>query len=118
MELPGALLSRSSKKIKKIHPEKISFNFKKENFLAPKSSQKSELKNQKGSHFFLKTFSYFLIFWEIKLSGSNDKKFLIYYQKKNFSYISGNGTFIYFRQRKPYKLPEVIFRALKIKKHS
>ena len=82
MELPCALLSPSSKKMLKIHLEK------------------------------------FLIFQGMECSGSNIKKFLIFSQKKAFLifreversyipgngntekilYISGNGTFLYFRR--------------------
>ena len=43
----------------------------------------------------------------MELSGSNIKKFLIFFQKKAFFYISGNGTFLYFRKQKPSKTSHI-----------
>ena len=94
MELPGALLSPSSKKKLKIFLELSSSKIKK-----------------------------FFIFQEIGLSSSSIKKFLIFSQKKAFlifrdmelfyilgngnlgkvPYISRNGTFLYFGKRKSRK---------------
>ena len=39
----------------------------------------------------------------MELSSSNIKKFLIFSAKESFCYISGNGTFLYFRKWKPRK---------------
>ena len=81
MELPGALFEPQARKINK----------------------KSTLKNV----------LIFFIFREMELFGPNIKKFLIFSQKKAFlifqetetpkknPYILGNGTFLYFRKRKP-----------------
>ena len=56
----------------------------------------------------------FLIFQEIELSGSMIKKILIFQEieaPKKIAYISGNGTFLYFRKQKPWKT----FQARKMK---
>ena len=58
MKLPGPLLSTSSKKYEKIHPEKISLYFKKSNFIALRLKKKF-ISSQKKA---------FLIFQETKLS--------------------------------------------------
>ena len=55
----------------------------------------------------------------MELSAFNIKKFLIFSQKKDFLilkiiYISGNGTFLYFRKLLIFQ--DVIFQAQKIKK--
>ena len=84
MDLLSALLSPRSKTIKKNPPRKNFFIF-----------QEMELSGSKIKKF--------LIFQEIELSSSNIKKFLIFLQKKSFSYISGNGTFLYCRKWKPGK---------------
>ena len=66
MELPSALLSSSSKKIEKIHPEK--------NFIF----QGMELSSSKIKKF--------LIFQEIARNGSNIKIFLYFFKRKLFLY--------------------------------
>ena len=92
MELPSLLLRPSLKKNFKNPPRKYFLYFREWHFLAPRSKK-------------------FLIFQEMELFSSNIEKFLIFSQKEallifgemKLSYISGNGTFLYFGKRKPRK---------------
>ena len=91
-------------------------------FLSPSSKNKKIPSNEK-----------FLYFQEMELSSSNIKKFLIFFQNKAFlifremqlsyilgngnpdkiSYISRNGTFLYFRKFLIFH--KVTFQAYKVK---
>ena len=68
MKLPSSL-STQARKIKKICSQKTSYIFSKKAFLI---FRKSTLKN----------FLYFLIFWEMEISSSNNKTLNIFSQKK------------------------------------
>ena len=78
-------------------------------FLKKSFSNISKIHPKKSSYIFV-------YFWEMEPSSCNIKKFIIFsyiYRNENprkISYISGNGTFLYFRKRNPNKL--IIFQEV------
>ena len=95
MKLSGVVFSPSSKNKKKNHPKKISYTPGKWNFLT----------------LILKKFLYFSKETYLYMSGNRNPP--------KISYFSWNGTFLYFRKRKPWKFlifQEVTFQAWKRKK--
>ena len=51
----------------------------------------------------------------MELSSSDVKKNSYIFSKESFSYISGNGTFLYFRKQKPRK-KSLFFRKTETRK--
>ena len=51
-----------------------------------------------------------LYFREMELFSSNIRKFLKVLSEESFSYISGNGTFLYFRKWKPRKKSFIFYQ--------